>query len=254
MSRSEPNNIPQNPASKFFDWAGSEGKLVYYDKEQKINVPVELPFRFLVLDEVATVGGGFDDGNNYVGYWSNAIRPMKAKLSPFTVRSTVNKKTRVEFEGLWADVKGHLTGAKYIKGLYIAYYNDEGDLDVGYLKIRGASAMTWRETIEDAKQDIYKGAFSITGSEKRKKGTNNFFVPTFTHTDNVKDETNASALALDSDILQPYLKQYFEYQEHREPDANAYTGTDESHGDAWEEEAPDYVQDAQSDPNEDTPF
>lgn len=211
MSRSNPTDHAQNPASRFFDWAGGKGELVYYDREKKENVPVELPFRFLILDEVATVGGGLDDDNGYIGYWSNAIRPRDAKVAELTVRSSSNGKTRIEYSGLWSDIKAHLTGAKYVKGLYIAFVGDDDQLQLGYLKIRGAAMRPWIDFTNEHK-DIYAGAFSITGKEQKKKGTNTFYQPVFGYTDKITEERNEAALALDRDVLQPYLTAYFAQQ------------------------------------------
>jgi hypothetical protein len=210
MSRSKKDDYTENPATRFFDWSGGTGELVYYDREAKENVAVPLPFRFLVLDEVATVGGGYDDGDTFIGYWSNAIRPRDAKVSPFTVKSSSNGKSRTEMTGVWADVKGNLTGAKYIKGLYIGFFGETG-LELGYLKIRGAAMSPWMELVKEHK-DIYAGAFAITGKVPKKKGTNNYFEPAISFTENVKEETNEAALALDRDVLQPYLTVYFAQQ------------------------------------------
>ena len=209
MSRSNPDNFAENPATRFFDWAGGEGKLTYYDRETKTNVDVDLPFRFLVLDEVATVGGGYDDDSGYVGYWSNAIRPREAKKSQFTVKTSSNGKSKTVYRGLWADVKANVTGAKYVKGLYIAFFDDDGTLSLGYLKIRGAALTAWVEFTKDHK-DLYAGAFTITPeTEKKKKGSNTYYEPIFSFTDKIKDETNQAALELDRDVLQPYLDAYF---------------------------------------------
>lgn len=223
MSRSKPDNFAENPATRFFDWAGGEGKLVYYDRDKKENVEVERPFRFLVLDEVATVGGGYDDGDKYIGYWSNAIRPRMAKQSEFNVRATINDKTRTMFKGLWADVKANLTGAKYVKGMYIAFF-DGDELSIGYLKIRGAALTAWLEFTKDHR-DIYAGAFTLTEeTEKKKKGTNTYYEPVFSFTEKIKDETNAGALALDDAVLQPYLAAYFAQQAEETPHEPEFAG------------------------------
>jgi hypothetical protein len=55
-----------NPATKFFEWKSNEKTFAYYDKETKTNVSVELPFKFLVLDELHTVKG-----------WKNRSRSLQ---------------------------------------------------------------------------------------------------------------------------------------------------------------------------------
>lgn len=224
MSRSNPTDYAENPAQRFFEWSGGSGEVVYYDREKKDSVSVPLPFRFLALDEVATVGGGYDNNDTFVGYWSNAIRPRDAKTAPFVVRSSSNGKSRVEATGIWSEIKNSLTGVKYVKGLYIAYYDNDGVLQLGYLKIRGAALMPWVEFTKQHK-DIYSGAFAITGKVAKKKGTNNYFEPEFSYSEKVKDETNAAALALDADLLQPYLKAYFAQSVKPEPEYSGYDDT-----------------------------
>lgn len=212
MSRSEKNTINQNPATRFFDFAGGTGQVEFYDRESKTNIPVEFPFKFLVLDEVMTVGGGYDDGDKFIGYYSTAIRSQNAKIEPITVWQSSGKKQRVAMKGLWSEIKAGLTGAKYIKGLYIMWFNDEtNQMEIGYLKIRGAALMPWVNFNADRK-DVCVGAFAIVGNAPKKKGTNHYFEPVFEWTETIKPESEAKALELDSQVLQPYLRDYFAKQ------------------------------------------
>jgi hypothetical protein len=72
MSRSNPQDHLQNPATRWFEWNGERGEIRYYDKELKKNVEVPLPFTFLLLDEVATVRGWHDPQR--LGYYANEVR------------------------------------------------------------------------------------------------------------------------------------------------------------------------------------
>lgn len=199
MSRSN-NTELINPAVRFFDWAGGTGTVQYYDRETKTNVDVELPFKFLILDKVAQIGGGIDRNNTYVGFWSNAVR--NTTTQPFTVRS----KDGVECQGLYKDIKGK-PGVKWITGLYIAFYDDDGNLQIGYLKIKGAALNAWLEFTK-SHRNIYEGAFGIVGNKKAKKGTNTYYEPVFEHYPKVSDEADAMAKELDKH-LQDYLLMYF---------------------------------------------
>ena len=205
MSRSEPVEHLQNPATRFFEWSGKTGKLQYYDRETKENVMVKTPFRFLVLDEVSQVGGGVKDRQkNYIGYWSNAVKDNNGIL---TVRSGHNGNTRIEAEGTWADIKHSLAGAKYVKGLYIGYYNDDKELSIGYLKLKGAGLSAWFEFNKERRR-IDVGAFTVKGrSDELQNGNTTYYEPVFEWTDNVKPETEEAAIALDVE-LQAYLKPY----------------------------------------------
>jgi hypothetical protein len=202
MSRSN-NTELVNPAVRFFDWSGDEGKLRYFDKtlgEKGENVDVPFPFKFLCLDRVAQIAGGIDRNGKYEGFWSNAVKNLKTQA--FTVRS----KQGVEAHGLYDQIKG-TPGVKFMTGLYIAFYDEEGVLQIGYLKIKGAALTAW---IEFTKQhrDIYTGAFGITGNSKCKKGTNTYYEPVFEHYPKVSDESDDAAKALDVH-LQEYLTAYF---------------------------------------------
>lgn len=200
MSRSNNTDIV-NPAVRFFDWKGGDGTLTYYDKSAEERVTVKLPFKFMVLDRVAQVGGGIGRGKEYQGFWSNAVRDTRKE--PFIVKS----KNGTYAEGLWKDIKDQHTS--FITGLYIAFHDDDKNLQIGYLKLKGAANSSWIDFTNKVQRDIYKGVFAITGSELDDSGPVAFYRPTYSWSDKITDETNDAALALDSEILQPYLEAYF---------------------------------------------
>lgn len=202
MSRSN-NTELVNPAVRFFEWSGGEGEVRYFDKslgEKGENVTVGLPFKFLVLDRVAQVTGGIDRDGTYQGFWSNAVKNLKTQ--GFTVRS----KAGVEAQGLYEHIKGH-PGIKFMTGLYIAFYDDDGSLQIGYLKIKGAALTAWIEFTKSHK-NIYEGAFAITGNTKKRKGSTTYYEPVFKYIDNVSEDADAMAKELDVH-LQEYLTAYF---------------------------------------------
>lgn len=120
MSRSNNTEI-SNPANRFFEWSGSEGKIKYYDKEKKENIYIDLPFVFLVLDVLTTIKGYSDEDES--GIWANEIRNLK------TEELTVRTKHGIKAKGLYEEVKNVL-GAKYSQSVYIAY-KDGGELKIG---------------------------------------------------------------------------------------------------------------------------
>lgn len=202
MSRSN-NTELINPAIRFFDWSGEEGKIRYFDKtigKKGENVEVELPFKFLCLDRVAQITGGVDRNGKYEGFWSNAVRNLKTQA--FTVRS----KQGIEAHGLYDQIKG-TNGVKFMTGLYIAFYDEDGVLQIGYLKLKGSALTAWIEFTK-SHRDIYAGAFGVTGKNECKKGTNTYFEPVFEHYPKVSDESDEAAKALDVH-LQEYLTLYF---------------------------------------------
>lgn len=222
MSRSNNTDIV-NPSTRYFEWSGGKkggGFLSYWNKDTKERIKVDLPFRFLVLDRVYQVGGGIGKGKDYQGFWSNAIRDSRKE--PFIVKS----KNGVYAEGLWKEIKDKHTS--WVTGLYIAYHDDDKNLQIGFLKLEGAANSSWIDFTNDVQREIYKGVFSITDSEFV-DGEIEFYKPVYKWSDNITDETNESATQLDSDILQPYLKAYFALERTATPESE-YTG----HGDAYE--------------------
>lgn len=212
-----------NPANKFFKWNGNKdsgGLIQYYDKEAKENVTVPFPFSFLVLDRVFTIGGGHDVGGTWSGFWSNAVQNLQTQQ--FTVKS---KQGRIA-SGYYADIKG-TSGIKFITGLYIAYKDEEDILQIGYLELGGAAMSAW---IDFAKaRDIYSGAFSITGSEQKKKGSNVYFEPVFVHKADISEESDLAAKELTKHVVE-YLKARFRLDADVEPYEQEYSGMAASAG------------------------
>jgi hypothetical protein len=220
MSRSNQTELV-NPAVRFFDWAGATGEVTYFDKTRGENgerVAVDLPFRFLILDKMTQVTGGVERYGKYEGFWSNAIRSTELKTRPLVVRS----KQGVECQGLYEQIKGH-HGVKFMTGLYIAFYDENEHLQIGYLKLKGAALTAWIEFTKPIK-NVYDGAFSIVGRVQKKKGATTYYEPEFKHTTKLKPETEESATALDRDVLQPYLTAYFAQQQEPEQSLAAAAG------------------------------
>lgn len=200
MSRSN-NTELINPSKRFYEWVGSKGCLKYFDKnkgEKGENVFVELPFTFLVLDKLATIKGYSDADES--GFWSNEIRNIKT--DPFTIRTKKGEKAT----GLYKDLAWVLnSGACYSQSVYIAFYDEVKNLQIGNFQIHGSAIGEWITFCKG--KDIYKNAITISGANKAKKGATEYFVPVYKLTP-VSGETEAKAIALDKE-LQEYLSAYF---------------------------------------------
>lgn len=199
MSRSNPTtNL--NPSKKFFNWAGSEGKLVYYDKQKEERVPEKLPFTFMVLDQLSTITGFSEQDKS--SYWSNEVRNIKQ--DELTVKTSSGVKEVGKYEDL-QNVRNK--GAKYAKSIYIAYKENDV-LAIGNIKASGAALTAWIEFSN--KHDVYKCAVALTGNEAAKKGTTEYFIPVFEPVV-IGEESDKEAVELDKE-LQKYFKDYFGYQ------------------------------------------
>lgn len=210
MSRSN-NTELKSPATRFFEWNGDKGGFKYFDKERGEkgeNVSVPLPFRFLVLDQLTTIAGYSDADQS--GFWSNEIRDTKKETL------SVRTKKGLEMTGLYEQVKEKLSskGADYAKSVYIAYYNENKELVIGNIKMKGAAISAWIDFCKKAK--VYEGAVQVKTMLEGKKGKTVYQIPVFEAIP-VTPETNDIAIGLDKE-LQCYLTEYFARRASNEPE------------------------------------
>lgn len=216
MSRSN-NTTSTNPTTRWFEWSGSTGQLKYYDRDKQENVFIDAPFTFLVLDQLSTITGWSDDAQS--GVWANEVRNLQ--LEELIVRTKMGILAR----GQYSNIKG-LNGVRFTKSIYIAYYDDNKQLQIGNLKAAGACLSAWIEFSRG--RDVYKGAVTLSKAEPAKKGATKYFIPVFEEKTTVSDETNAQAVELDKQ-LQAYLNDYFADQFIESPSVDTTPfSTDES--------------------------
>jgi hypothetical protein len=195
MSRSA-TSVSSNPSTRWFEWSGSTGQLKYWDKDKQENVFVDLPFTFLILDQLSAVSGYSDDTAS--GIWSNEVRDLRTELL------TVRTKHGIVGKGLYDEVK-NIKGARFTKSVYIAYYEGK-ELKLGHFKVVGSALGAWIEFSKG--KNLYNGAVTVAGKTAAKKGTTKYFVPVFEVKESVSEETEEKAKALDRQ-LQEYLNDYF---------------------------------------------
>lgn len=212
MSRSNPNEHAPNPAVRWFEWNGEKGTVRYYDKDKKENVEVvPLPFSFLLLDEVARVGGWHDDSDS--GIYSNEVRDTR--VEPFVVKSF---KAGTLEEGLYKNIKDRLNtlGGRYVANCYIAFKNDGGELAIGSLRFKGAALGAWMEYRKAFRTSLYSKAIEIDGFSEGTKGRVTFRMPTFRPRE-ISAEAQDIAVALDEE-LQAWLESYFSRRTSDQPE------------------------------------
>lgn len=220
MSRSNPTDSTPNPSTRWFEWDGSNGEVRYFDKEAKslkdptkkgANIPVKLPFFFILLDELAVVRGWHDPSDS--GIVSNEVRDTRAE--PLVVKSF---KGGILAEGFYSTIRDRVgnLGGHFVTNLYIGYKDASGELQIGSLQLKGAALNHWVEfkkacpsSIIDKKsvKHYYTKAVKITGYVEGKKGKIVFRTPVFAIQD-ISEKTDNEAKALDM-LLQHYLKGYF---------------------------------------------
>lgn len=201
MSRSNPHVNDPNPAVRWFEWNGEHGKVRYYDKDADQNVDVPLPFKFLLLDELASVRGWHDASDS--GIYSNEVRDTRTDI--LVVKAFKGGSLA---EGIYRDIKDRVNaiGGQFVANCYIAFKQDAG-LAIGSLRFKGSALNAWVEFRKAHRSDLYNRAIDITGFSEGKKGRIVYRVPTF-ETRDISDATNSAALALDQEF-QAWLKGYF---------------------------------------------
>ncbi len=238
MSRSNPTDVTSNPCTRWFEWAGgSDGGIVrYYDKENKTNVVVNLPFQFILLDQLSTVKGWHDASDS--GIYANEVRDTKQDT--LVVRSF---KGGVLAEGLYSNIRDRVGnfGGSYVSSCYIAFKGDDG-LQIGNIAFKGAALNAWIEfkkgsgTKTDANGKAipayYADAVKVAGFDEGKKGSITYRTPKFALTP-ATPESNDAAIALDKD-LQAFMDGYL-----RRPREDAAESTAAAYAPTHEEQARD---------------
>ena len=124
MSRKEKLTTQENPAVRTLTWKSDKATMVYYDKELKENVEINLPFKFAVLEKDYVSFNGYSESLNE-GIWSNEV---KNKEDVVTVKAGKNILKQFKKEE-WKDVKDDpdLKGCNYTQISYIAAQLDGDD-------------------------------------------------------------------------------------------------------------------------------
>jgi len=215
MSRSNPSAGPLiNPTKRWFQWDSDNKCLKYYDKDAPNekggtgkNIYVKLPFQFLVLDVLNTVAG-FNDKTS-LSFYSNEVRNFMGSTK--SEKLVVRLKKEIKFEGTWEQIKekAEADGAKFANSVYIGFFDENKELQLGNIKLYGAAIGAWINATTEANKKgkkIEECAFKIAETKEGTKGKVTWNEPIFTEIV-VKDTTNQKAIELDKQ-LQEYLSEY----------------------------------------------
>ncbi len=195
-----------NPATKFLSWKSNEKCFSYYDKEKEENVQVPLPFKFLVLDELASIKGWSDSLTGTIA--SNEVKFISKE--PMTVKcyhknSKGEKATTEIAKGLYNEIKEKVNsaGAKYHKSIYVML--EDGTL--ANIQLKGASVQKWGEFTQRTKSRLPEEWVVVEKAIDGKKGAVKFTTPEFKFLCSLTDDE--MSLADDVfNILEAYLKTY----------------------------------------------
>ena len=209
MSRVNPDEDVKllNPAVRFYDWSGSEGKFSYYDKEAKKKVMVDLPFTFLPIERCVTLKGYNDDTKT--SYWSNEVKDNNKDIFVLQSVTTVNgnKKVTTVAKGLYKDIKPTLDALdiSYVESMYIGVKGAKG-LELCNFQIKGSALGAWFEFC--SKNKIWEIAVSVSSTVDKKKGAVKFKEPAYAAITKISPKMNEEAIELNKQLL-TYLNEYF---------------------------------------------
>lgn len=187
-----------NPAKRFLEWKSNDKCFSYYDKEKKENVKVELPFKFLVLDQLHTVSGWNDATQS--GIYSNEVKFISKQV--MTVKPFKGNEIA---KGLYADIKEKIknAGGHYVKSIYIML--EDGTL--ANIQLKGSAVQQWGEFTNKSLSRLPEEWVVVDKAVEGKKGAVKFTTPGFKFDCSLSD-TEASQADVVFDELETYLKAY----------------------------------------------
>lgn len=192
---------PSNPVKRYFSWNGAEndGYISYWDKQEEKEIQVEFPFVFLPLKKLACLTGFNKQQEENI--YSNEIDNIGDEV--LNVR--IGKNTIAQ--GLYQNIKDTVKakGGKYTSSVYIAFKDDNDDLQIGNIKFRGASLGPWID-LQKSPADLSTHAVVIKGAELDDSGGIHFKYPVM-DVKPVSEETNKEA-----DKLFEELSEYIDYK------------------------------------------
>lgn len=216
-----------NPAEKFLNWKSNDKCFSYFDKaiaesltdpeeiKEKANVKVKLPFRFLVLDELASVKGWSDSLNgNIVSNEVKFISKETLTVKAYHKNGKGEKATTEIAKGIYKDIKEKVNsaGAKYHKSVYVMLE----DGTIANIQMKGAVVQKWGEFIQRGKKRLVDEWVIVEKHADGKKGAVKFTTPEFKFERSI---SNSEADMADEafDKLEAYLKSYLTKSEEPAP-------------------------------------
>ena len=197
-----------NPSTRFMEWKSNDKSFSYWDKAAEKEVSVSLPFKFLLLDELHTVGGWNDASESRI--FSNEVKFIGKQ--EITVKAS---KGGVLAKGIYSAIKDNAknAGGHYLKSIYIML--EDGSL--ANIKLKGSAVKEWGDFTQANRPKLAAQWIEINKAIDAKKGSIKYSTPEFVIgkilTPN--EETDADTCF---DGLEAYLKAYLIQQDTDEVD------------------------------------
>ena len=187
-----------NPSKKFLKWKSNDKCFEYWDKEEKKNVTVSLPFKFLVLDEMHTISGWNDATSS--GIYSNEVKYISKEI--MTVKPFKGNEIA---KGLYKEIKERVqaAGGYYVKSIYIML----SDGTLANIQLKGSAVQAWGEFTQKSRARLSDEWVEVSSAREGKKGAVKFYVPEFKYSKSLTAKESEDA-DLVFNVLEAYLKAY----------------------------------------------
>jgi hypothetical protein len=210
----------KNPATKFLSWKSNDKAFSYYDKEKEENVLIQLPFKFLFLDQLQSVKGWSDALSGQI--ISNEVKTVSdQELTAVCYHKNVkgeSTKTTIA-KGLYKDIKDAVVsaGAKYHKSIYVML--EDGTL--ANIQLKGACVKEWGDFFNRSKKRLADEWVIVKKVNDGKKGAVKFTTPNFEFERSLTEDESLQADSVFDELdayLQSYLKKPITSIEVHEPE------------------------------------
>lgn len=195
MGRSEEFGGSQSPVEKYLSWSSASNSFEWYNKEEEAREPVDLPYVFIVLKEMHTVGGWCDKENAAI--FSNNIVSLQDDILTVKIKWQPSPLVR----GLYNDIKDKVkaAGGKYTKMLYVF----DGS-EIHAVTIKGAALTSWINFTNENRDATKHNFITVASFVEKKKGKTDYSEPVFTIGEKISDDI--SRIADNAyDVIKGYL-------------------------------------------------
>jgi hypothetical protein len=198
-NRKQAFSQPQtNPSTKFIEWKSNDKCFSFYDRETSANVSIQLPFKFLVLDELHTVKGWNDASSSQIN--SNEVKFISRDemvVKPFKGNEIA--------KGLYKDIKERIkaAGGHYVKSVYCMLE----DGSIANLQLKGAACQSYGDFTAKTRSRLTDEWVVVAKAIDGKKGAVKYTTPGFEF-DKSLSESEADLADEAFNTLEAYLKTY----------------------------------------------
>lgn len=192
----------QNPATKFIQWSSKHQTFLYYDKQKKENILIDLPLKFLAIARYKTIKGW--NQSKEASLISNEVRDLKHEM---IVNVYPKNGDRYELcRGDWNTIKEkvEMWKGKYTESVYVMLPDGE----VANLQLNGASLSTWFEFQKNQTDRFFDNWVVVKGFKEGQQGAVSYTYPVFAWGTSLDTESQLRADTADVKI-EEYELSYF---------------------------------------------